>query len=96
MINWICYKLRRFLPDSVVTELYHRAGLAWGDVHSYIPIAGKCEGYNQLRDRYVSWDFEILKRGLARVEPRAFVLVGGGYVSDLTEAQNLIERSEQR
>ena len=73
----------QFLSLEKVKAKYKRAGASYGDAVSYVPIMGKCIGFDQRREEFEFWEDEWVRRGQIPVPFDNFVRYGGGYVEEL-------------
>lgn len=69
--------LIKLLPDSLVEKIYMEAGRCYGNVVSYLPIAGVSVNMNSLFRKWEKWEKEYARRGFITVSLDRFVEFGG-------------------
>lgn len=78
------YWVRYLLSDKAVAKQYRYWGEVYGDAVSYLPIAGKCIGFDKLERNWKKWEAEYTRRGYLPIYIKDFV-DAGGYGTDISE-----------
>ena len=66
----------RLFSDSFILKRYKKAGLAFGDMVSYLYM-GECVGFPEALKRLKKWEAECARRGYRTISIDSFVESGG-------------------